>query len=395
MPLHNVGPRDLPTAEDAAYWRAEREAYIYQAPNPHAPQDSPEFRGWGIPPHRAAPPDALDWVIGKYREDDLDLYHHDPRDKDNYVPLHPKFAWALAAATMAHFAWFRTAPGARWINRFFGVQEIAPFFEGYAYFWVDPSSPNADPPQLTGNLRIFRQWERCVEPPCPGVGSQRDGKPFDQMVKLLESYRSPYASEPGEHMEEVFSWVSLRIRDWFLEPRAEDRWPFYKKGRISGAEWIKQQQRSDGTPFYEAIDRIVRYHRAAYANQSPGPVRAYRFEDQRGNVYWCAGNEIRVVPLIDVHKVFRHDMNEKQLAEVFSCRGCRRTRSCVPYTKRDHLCCNCYAREIEQGTSMPTLDKCTMLPECKACPDRIDSNAGLVSLKQRWNRAPRTGPIPR
>lgn len=374
MPLHHVNPRDIPTSEDSAYWRSERMAYH-------------------IPPNREAPIDAIDFVVAKYRENDLDIYTHDPRDR-NYEALHPKFTWALASATMAHFAWFKTIPGAHWINEFFGVEEVSPFYEGYCYYWVDKSSPNADPIRLTeetGSLRIFRQWERSIEPPC--VGGNSPNRPFVNMVKLFEEYRSAHSHDPGEHSEEVFNWVSITIRDWFLEPQTNERWPFYKQGRISGSEWVRQQKRSNDSPFYEAIQRVAQYHHSNHTNA--GPVRAYRIEDVRGNVHWCPGTEIRIIPTVDYHRRFNGGFSEAQVIQTFTCRGCRHVRTCVPYTNDELLCCNCYAKEIEQGTDMPTLNQCTMLPECKACPERIDSNSSLISLKQKWNRSPKIRPVPR
>ena len=399
MPLHNVSPRDLPTADDASHWRCEREAYSYHAPNPRAPQDRPDFKGWGIPPHSAAPMDAIDWVIGKYREDDLNIYKHDPRDRNSYVPVHPAFTWSLAAATLAHFVWFRTGPGAEWINNFFGVQEVDPFFEGYTYYWAARSkdAPNADPIEIRpglGKFKIFRQWERVVDPACPGQAKGSAESPFQQMVKVLECYRDPLAPEPGQHDEGVFDWVSDCLRRWFLEPAAEDRWPFYKKGRISGPEWVRQQTRSDGSPFYEAIDKIIKYHHAAYTSRTPGTVRAYMFIDPSGRIFWCGSNEMGIVPKVDDHRVFKKDMTEEQINKKFFCQSCRHIRSCVPYTTQDHLCCFCFAKQIEGGSEMPTLNKCTMTPECSKCPDVIDSNNSLVSLKQRWNREPKLSEVP-
>jgi hypothetical protein len=396
MPLHNVGPRDIPTPDDTAYYREEREAYTWSPPNPHAPKDSPEYVGWGIPPNRAAPIDAVDWVLGHYRQEELKLFDHDPRDRNRYVPLHPKFTWALAAATFAHFDWFKTGPGGQYINRFFGIQEVDPFFDGFVYFWK--RRPEDDPYQLTsGNLRIWRQWERVVEPACPGDRHDNPKKqPFDQMKRLLTHRRSPYArTEPPEHMEEVFNWVSDFIRRWFLESQVDESWPFYRKGRLSGAEWVRRQKQDDGSPVWEALSKIAGYHRANYQRRSPGPVRAYRFQRKDGRVYWCSDNEMGVMPLTDYHRKLKRDMNDQQVTAKFGCRACRHVRSCVPSTGNDHLCCHCFSKEVEHGTDRPTLDRCTMLPECRTCPDRIDSNSDLVRIKQSWNRSPRTGPVPR
>jgi hypothetical protein len=412
MPLHNVGPRDLPTAEDSAHWRTEREAYIYSPPNKYAPADSPEYSGWGIPLSRSAPTDAIDWVIATFREEELDIYHHDPRDRERYIPIHPKFAWTLALATMAHFAWFKTPVGGQYLNRFFGVQEVEPFFSGYAYLWVDPQNPQSNPTELIPKtLRIFRQWERVADPACPGAFHKKGDRSFIQMTKLFETYRSPLAPDIGsmrsereleaQHNEEVFDWVSEALQRWLINPKSDDQKPFHRKGRISGPEWVRNQKNSNGSSTYGALDKIVQYHRSAYANKSPGSVRAYRIQavdrngTPHGDVRWCAGNEIRVIPRMDYHRSFKRDMDERTIAKTFGCRGCRHTRSCVPHTGRDQLCCHCFGKEIESSTSTQVLGRCTMLPECKACEDRIDNNTGLVNLKQRWNRDVRTGPVPR
>lgn len=412
MPSINVNPTDIPTPEDSSYWNAEAAAYEYTPPNPGAPLDSPDRWGWGIPLDRLACTDAVEYIICKYREEELDLYVHDPRDEHRYSGLHPKFKWPIVAAVFAHFLWFRTRPGGQWINNFFGIQEVKPFFEGYAYSWVDPNLNELHeiPPMRedqfnnivkgTVQLRIFRQWERIIEP----VITQDNLEPLDQMKNLLNSrtptqdiraYRNPYARRPEPWKDGVFLWVSKQLQRWFLEPKAEEHWPTHKRGRISGAGWVRSLEASPGVPVFGALSKIAAYHSASHEGKLNGPVRAYRIEDSNRRVHWCAGNEMRVIPKLDYHRNILMDKTETELQQMFGCTSCRSTRSCVPFTGREKMCCSCYAKQLEQGSIMPTLDRCTMLPECQRCTDSIDSNSRLISIKQQWNRQPHRGPIPR
>lgn len=403
MPSINANATDIPTEDDLAYWTNEIAAYEYHPPNPGVPSDRVEYGGWGIPPDRLAPKDAVDYVLGKYREEELDLYHHDPRDEYKYTAIHPMYKWTIISAVWAHFLWFRTKPGAAWILQFFGVQEVEPFYSACIYQWVDPRQEELHtlkPPEFDQDgrmkpgfvkLQIFRQWERVVHPACPGETTRGKDTPFDQMTKLLEQYRDPLARDPGEWKEKVFNWVSEKIRNWFLEPSADDRWPTYRRGRLSGTQWVRALERSQGKPFYEALSKIAKYQHASYRNKSV--IRAYRIQDANGGVHWCAGSEMRIIPKLDYHQI-QKDLTDDQLESEFGCKGCRHRRTCVPHSGSEGFCCHCYAQQIEQGTHMPTLDLCTMIPECKNCPDRIDSNTVLINLKQKWNRGP-SSPIPR
>lgn len=382
MPSINVNPTDIPTPEDAAYWAEEIAAYSH------------------LPPELLAPRDCVDYVLGKYREDELNLYHHDPKDEYHYMALHPMFKVSLITAVWAHFLWFRTDPGAQWILNFFGVQRVRPFYDGYIYYKIIPGTQEAfelEPPahdnsgQLVKgyDLWIYRQWERLVDPPC----SEQNNAPFKEMVELLDRNRKGGARVAGEWKERVFYWVSERVRNWFLEAQANDRWPNYRRGRTTGAEWVRGVERSKGVPFYQALAKIAKYHHHSYKSRSSAPVRAYMGRAPGQSWEWFDGSALRVVPRTDDCRLFK-GWTEDQVSKTFRCGSCRRVRSCVSGTT-EGLCSNCYAKQVELGTSMPTLDRCTMLPECKACPDRIDSNTALVNLKQKWNREPRRGPVPR
>lgn len=411
MIRHNADPLDIPTREEVAHYQSEMEAYTYSPPRDGRP-------GWGIPPHREAPDDAIDYVIAQLRERghevglNLRLYHHDPRDKDRYQRIHPRYTWAITFATMAHFAWFKTGPGAQYINRFYGVQEVPPFHDSSVYIFA-PGNGDRMLELLPGQLRIFRQWDRVTNPACPDgpmwerLADPDDPRsvvrerPFIQMVRLIEEYRSPFASDigpmesesdiEGHHNEKLFELASKYIAEWLGKADADPRVPFPKRDRISGPQWVRSQKHRNGAPFWGGIEKLIEYHNDSYNNHSPGPVRAYRLQADNGGVRWCPSSEIKIVPQIDYRRVNQQE-SEEEIQDRFHCRGCRHTRSCVPYTQRmgEKLCCHCYAKEFEIGTEMPTLNRCTMLPECKACPDNIEDKSSLVRLRQSWNR-PRYG----
>lgn len=388
-------PTDRSTEEEDRFWATEANYFAYKEANPRAPQDSTEYMGWGIPPTKMPPADAVAYVIAHFRQDNLGWRIHDKSHPD-FQPLHPMFRWSFFCVCMAHFLWFRTNAGAKWINGLFGVQEVQPFQEGYAYFWVDPTSGNAAPllkPVYKPDpynpdrkvlvegveLRIFREWEKNLEPPC----SAQNRAPIAEMKKLLARYRNPYApSEPYIPSDEVFFWVSEILRDWFLETEPDRNWPTRKGDRIVGWQWVKSLERAPNERFYQALEKVGAFR-----------TRAYRLQDNRGGVYWCSGKEIRIVPLKDLY-LEQKQMSDEQVTEVFQCRNCRKRKPCVPATGENHRCCHCYAVEVERN-DRPTLARCTMDRECKACPDVITSNSDLVELKNRLNRPARTGPVPR
>src|SRR5690606_4052160 len=179
MPSFRANPTDLPTPDDERFWAEEADFFKFKPGNPRAPQDSSDYLGWGIPKEKLPPPDAVAYVIAHYREQELGLRIHD-KNSSSYVPLHPMFKWSFVCACMAHFLWFRTDEGARWIMRLYGIEEIKPFYDGYAYFWIDQHGKEwllpqpqykQDPNNLKKviasgvELRIFREWERNLDPP--------------------------------------------------------------------------------------------------------------------------------------------------------------------------------------------------------------------------------------
>jgi hypothetical protein len=387
-------PIDRPSAEEEKFWAVEAEHFRFQEPNPRAPQDTSDYRGWGIRDDKMPPADAVSYVLCKFREDELNLPHHDHKRSD-YTPLHPLFKWSFLSVCMAHFLWFRTTAGAKWIMRFYGVQEVDPFREAYAYFWADQNTGSTvllEPPVYNTHertlrsklvdgveLRIFRDWEKVLDPPC----SATNRAPIEEMRKLLNQHRNPYATTEAYYpSEELFFWVSEVLRDWFLETAPNRDWPTRKPTRICGWQWVKQLERAPGVKFYDPIEKVA-LHRG----------RAYRLKDARGGLYWCGGKEIKIVPLKDLY-LSQGVMTEGQINEQFVCKNCRKRKACVPATGESHRCCHCYAVEIDRS-DRPTLERCTMDRECKACPDVITSHGELVTLKNRLNRPARTGPVPR
>jgi hypothetical protein len=395
MPSYKVNPTDLPTTEDERFWAEEAEFFRFKAGNPRAPQDSSDYAGWGIPPEKLPPPDAIAYVIAHYRENELGLRNHD-KEHSSYTPLHPMFKWSFLCACMAHFLWFRTAAGAKWVMRLYGVEEVVPFYEGYAYFWVDPKTGTPallsrpvyqqDPNNPTKKrlvdgveLRIFREWERNLDPPC----SAQIRGPLEDMKKLMTKYRSPYASrEPSIPDDKVFFWVSEILRDWFLESQPNRDWPTRKPARVCGWQWVKNLERSPQVRFFEAMEKVSLFRH-----------RAYRLKDVNGGVYWCGGKEFKIIPLKELY-LEQRTMSEPEVDAIFRCKNCRKRKACVPSTGDQHRCCHCFSVEIERD-DRPMLNKCTMNRECKACPDVINTHNDLVELKNRLNRPARTGPVPR
>jgi hypothetical protein len=386
-------PTDRPTRDEQQHWEAEANAFAYKPGNPQAPQNSIDYRSWGIPREKLPPPDAFAYVMAHYREHEQSLRVHDKGHRD-YVEIHPAYRWSFAAACMAHFLWFRSPAGAAWIMGLYGVEEVQPFYDGYSYFWIDQTGKAMQlaPPQYQVDrfterkklvagveLRIFREWERMLDPPC---SQQRPG-PVEEMKQLLLSYRNPLVkTEPHLPNEQVFYWVSEVLRDWLLEPKPDREWPTRKVDRISGMQWVQQLDRGPNTKFFEALEKIATYK-----------GRAYRLRDNNGGVYWCGGKEIRCVPLKDLY-LDNKLMNAGEVEVAFRCTSCQKLRACLPHTGTAKLCCHCYSVEMDQN-DRPTLERCTMDRECKNCPDMISSPQDLVTLKNRLNRPARTGPVPR
>lgn len=395
MPSYQPKPTDTPTPAEIRQWEEEAAAFAFKPANPNAAPGSIESKTWGIPVDRLPPADAAAYVLAHFREDVQGIRNHDRNTRD-YIELHPRFKWSLISATIAHFLWFRTPEGARWIMRLFGVEEVDPFREGYSYFWVDPRSQNPfvlDPPVYKPDpynpqkpklaagveLRIFRQWEKVLEPPC----TPDNRRPVDNMRALLGQHRNPYAGgEPALPDDQVFFWVGEKLRDWFLEAQPDRDWPTHKTDRIVGWQWVRKLERSPGVPFYEGIEKVALYK-----------GRAYRIKDANGGVFWCGGKEMRIIPLKDLYRA-QGQLTEAQVTEIFQCQSCRKTKACVPATGANKRCCHCYAIECE-GNDRPSLDKCTMDRECKACPDVLTSHQDLVTIKTRLSRSARTGPVPR
>lgn len=407
MPNYNAKPFEIPSATDAKYWDDEIGFFNYQPPDPHAPLNSPEHNGWGLPPEFMPPPDAVSYVLGHFREDVHGVDLHDP-DHRLYVPLHPMYMATFLQICMAHFIWFRTPEGAPWINRFFGVEEIEPFTEGYAYFWNNPETNDLVPiePIYQGDrlveglsLRIFREWERYKAPPASADNTdmQRQTGPMYEMQKTLEQFRNPYAGQPMQWAEDpaFFFWTSEIIRNWMNEMRPNKDWPTRKPERITGWQWARMLERTKGVPFYEALARVavfsskedgllgVNTTQPGQTNEMPSH-RAYRIEDPNGGVYWCKGQDMLLVPLPDAYRA--NGVPESTINEQFRCQSCRNIRPCVPATGSYHRCCHCYSVAFENGENRSALYKCTYSRECRHCVDTIESHGEFVRIVSNLNR---------
>lgn len=392
QPNLRAKPRDIPTISETEFWRQEYSFFDHRPPNHGAADGSPEYLGWGIPPEWRAPRDAVEYVLACYREKALGMHVHDPNHRD-FEPLHPMYYWSFVTICLAHFLWFRTTKsGFNWILNFFGVQEVDPFYAGYRYLWVPPKGgdPQHLPPPvyqeqrdgtlaLAGGicLRIFRPWETDHTAPIP----QEKSPSIDDMKEILGKVRSPRADrEIRWPDDDIFVYVSQFIRNWFAEDVRRD-WPSYRDDRISGPHWVKTLEREPGVPFFSGL---------AYCAKFNG--RAYRLEDPDKNICWAPWDQMRLVPNIDLDRLDGY--TDEQIQETYYCNSCRATRTCVPFTRSGHMCCHCYSLQRDPP-DRPTLERCSMNRECRACPDRIDSNSELVNIKTRWNTPVRTGPFPR
>lgn len=357
-----------PTQDEIHRWAREAEYFSYREPNPNAPSNTSAARGWGVPKEYKPPVDAVDFVTAMFKRDVAGVSVD--------ATLRPEFRWSIFSVCMAHFLWFRTQPGARWVMKFFGVEEVPPFTDAYVYFYLDRSNvvngePNRVPiDQSTGiQLRIFRECERLLEPP---ISSQHD-ETISVMQGLLKKARDPNSSELiAEATPDMYFWVSEQLRDWFVEPRADPRWPTIKPTRITGHQWAKGLERKPGVPFFEALRNIETYK-----------GRAYRLKDKQGGVVWCGGSDIRFMLKPDYLRA-NGMMSDHHIEGTFRCSSCGKVRPCMPVTATQKMCCHCFGSIVEKD-QRKTLDWCTM-KECKHCPDHLESNSDLINLKNRLNR---------
>lgn len=401
MPNYHAKPFDIPTAADIEYWEREVGFFNYQPPNNAEPLNSPKYQGWGLPPEFTPPPDAVSYVLAHFREDENDIRIHDP-SHPRFIPLHPMYRWTFLQICMAHFVWFRTPQGAPWINRFFGVEEIEPFREGYAYFWNNPHTGDQIPiePVYRDNklvdgldLRIFREWERCLDPPC----SASNPSPMKEMQAALEQFRNPWATDPLQWSEDpsFFFWTSEIIRNWMNEMRADKDWPTRKPERITGWQWARLLERTKNVPFYGALSHVAMFSgkEEGMNGVSPSPNnRAYLIRDPRGGTYWCKGKEMRLWPLPDAYRA--NNVPETKIESEFRCQSCRNIRPCVPYTKTYGRCCHCFSIEMETNERQ-ALYKCTYSRECRHCTEKVDTYNDYVRLVTSLNKPAQTRPVPR
>ena len=357
-----------PTQDEISRWSREAEYFAYREPNPNAPSTSSSARGWGVPKEYKPPVDAVEYVTAMFKRDVAGVSVE--------AVLRPEFRWSIFSVCMAHFLWFRTEDGAKWVMRFFGVEEVPPFTDAYVYFYLNKANlVNGEPTRVpvdhtTGiELRIFRSCERELDPP---IESQHD-ETIATMQAMLRKARDPNSTELiAEATPDMYFWVSEQLREWFLEPKADPRWPTQKPTRITGHQWAKALERRPGVLFFEALHNIE-LHKG----------RAYRLKDRQGGVMWCGGSDIRFMLKPDYYRA-NQVMSEHIIESTFRCSSCGKTRPCTPVTKDQKMCCHCFGAIVERD-QRPTLDWCTM-KECKHCPDHLESKSDLINLKNRLNR---------
>jgi len=357
-----------PTQEEIGRWSREAEYFSYQGPNPNAPSNTAAARGWGVHKDYKPPVDAVSYVTAMFKRDVASV--------STDASLRPEFQWSIFSVCLAHFLWLRSEEGANWVLRFFGVEEVPPFSEAYVYSYLNRAQVmNGEPMRVPINgesglqLRIFRSCERELDPP---ITSQSDGN-IVGMQSILRRARDPNSSELiAEATPDMYHWVSEQLRDWFLEPKADARWPTHKPDRISGPQWVRELKRPTGAKFYEAIVQVE-------ANKG----RAYRLKDRQGGVLWCGGSDIRFMLRSDNARI-NEGLSDHNIEGLYQCSSCGKVRTCTPVTRSQKMCCHCFGSIVEKDIR-PTLDWCTM-KECKHCPDHLENKSDLVNLKNRLNR---------
>lgn len=376
MSRYTVSPSYPPTHEELERWRREKAYFDYQAPSPRAPEGSPEHRGWGLPKEYWPPKDAVEYVMYMFKREVAQVPQHEQ--------LHPEFKWSIVIVCMAIFMWLRTKAGAEWLMKFYGVEEVPPFWDGYAYIYIDPKTRTPIHINRDGGieLRIFRSCERYLESP---ISSEYDSVIKD-MQEIVNNARNPRAQEPTpEPPGDMYRWVAEKVRAWFhnpnytMDPRTGQQVSVDRKGKLSGYQWAKNLERRKGVPFFEALDKVEVFK-----------IRAYRLKDRRGGLLWCGVHDMKLVPLVDV---YRHQgtMAAHELDNAFRCSSCHKMRTCLPVTRDYKLCCSCFGQQFERD-DRPTLSWCTMrecaVPKETCCPKHIPTHGDLVNLVNRLNRDP-------
>jgi len=358
-----------PTPEEMARWNREAQYFQFQAPLANAPVGTSAAVGWGIPHGYMPHGDAVEHVMAMFKRDVAGV---SLREK-----LRPEYKWSIVSVCMAHFLWFRTAAGAEWVMKFFGAEEVPPFFDGYAYLYVSKESGNAKNHYVLlekngpVSLRVFRRTERVLDPPI----KEAFDPAVEHMQALLQNARDPNAQESiAEASSDMYFWVSEQLRDWFLEVSPNKHWPTEKPKRVSGYHWAKSLERVKGQLFYDALDKVELFK-----------TRAYRLRDEKGGLLWCGGKDIRAVPLQDYYRNHEHNRyTEHQLDNIFRCSSCGKVRACTPVTGEQKMCAHCFG-SIVQKDEREALSWCTM-KECNKCPDHLSNRSDLVNLKNRLNR---------
>jgi hypothetical protein len=357
------------TPEEKARWARESNYFNFQPPQQNAPVGTTAAAGWGIPQAFMPHGDAFERVMAMFKREVAGVGLNEP--------LRPEYKWSVLSVCMAHFLWFRTPAGARWVLKFFGYEERPVLFDAYAYLYVsrDSAKKNEHLIRLAKDggvdLRIFRRCERVLDSPVKEA--------FDEVITdmqmLMQRARDPHAQEPiAEASGDMYHWVSEQLRDWFLEDRPNKHWPTEKANRMSGKQWAETLKRHNGQYFYEAMEKVQLYK-----------TQAYRLKDASSPPLWCGGPDMRVIPLQEYFP--RYECNrftEHQLDNIFRCSSCNKVRSCTPMSGDHKMCSNCFG-SIVQKDDRPALDTCTM-KECNKCPAHLSGRGDLVNLKNRLNR---------
>lgn len=382
---------DRNAEREIKYWESQQGAFRYQPSNPRAPRGSGEEAGWGIPNYRLPPMDAYEFVYRAFQR------HWAEVSSD--VQLHPRYEYYLYSMVCAHFLWFTDVDGdgPDWVLNMYGVQEVAPFTDAYAYYYInqhgDEISIDSD------SVKTMQIFETCIRKNPVPIETSEGGPVLDEMRGLLTKLRDPYAAHRIEHTPpNIARFVSKALRKWFNMALPDKRSPRPDASRIAGRQWAIQIKGPNKQPLFRAIHEVAAHK-----------TRAYRLEviDHRTRAVgelWCGPSNIRVERLVELR--LRNGMTEEDARHTYTCTSCRKLRACVPTTKRERMCCRCRGEIFESSLSPKDpayrvsassdhdmLDLCTM-QECSKCPSFIESEHHLAELKNRIRRDP-TYPVRR
>lgn len=376
--------------QEVEYWTEQMKAFRFHPKNPRAPQDSPERESWGIPKHLRPPTDAYQFIYSAFRRNVAQV--------PETTRLSPKTEYLLWTALAGHFLWFtvlpkknsatnkpRTPSGVPWVLALHGVEEISPFVEAYAYYFLDKQQQKIliDASNYS-SLRIF---ERCKHKLLPPIDNPSGGPVYGEIERLLEDVRDPYARHSLElPPPDLMHYVSRGLKKWFEIGGTDD------EATTTTRQWAYQLVNSRGKPFFPAIHWIKKFRTRAYRIQATNP--------QTGEVgiRWCGPDRIYIQSRFDFD--LQEGAPKQEVERRYTCTSCRKVRTCVPATGEMRLCANCMgtthepapdprspAYRLSATDSRDMLDLCSMT-ECYRCPAHISSKWELNELKNRLRRKP-------